>query len=380
MDRRQYLHLITASGVVGVAGCLGDDDSSGDTSSSTTNSTDEQSSEGDRVHELTDVAGRTVEVPTTPEGIVAVNPGALRLVAQFEATDLVVGVESDETDWRQEVPYNMTNPELSSQTVIGGQGGDAENIIAVEPDVVLSAGSQDELDTLEQQTGIPTVGVTSGQLIDLGEPLLESVWKIVGDALDRDERASELVAFLENVRNDLEERVAGADETPLESYVAGVSFRGGQGFEATRPRFAPFDLLGGANNVAADIEFSDIPHVTISAEQLIQWDPDVIFVDRTNLERVMNEIRENPAYADLTAVSEGNIHGLLPHAQYGLNHSNALINAYYVGSILYPDTFDDVSIETRADELYETLLGETVYEEVAAIDGEVGPVDVDEYL
>ena len=360
MDRRHFLAGATAGCVAAVAGCLSDDSSGG----------------GNR--EVTDLAGRTVSVPDEPASVAAVNAGSLRLLAQFEATDLVVGVENDETTWRQEIPYNAANPDLANETVVGGQGGEPETLIAEDPDVILSTGGSEELETLQERTSIPTVGLSTGQLMDIGEPLLSEVWELLGEVLAREERASQLQSFLDETTADLTERVENAEqaETPP-TYVTGVSFQGGQGFEATRPRFAPFDLLGGVDNVAADVGFDDIPHVTVSAESIIDWDPAFVFVDRANIDLVVNDIEQNTAYQNLTAIENGNVYGLLPNAQYGLNHSNALANAYAVGSVLYPDAFDDVSPGSRADDIYEALFGTQLYDEIAAIQGGFGQVELD---
>ncbi len=360
MERRQFLSSVSTGSAMFLAGCL----------------SNRASTEGDR--EVTDLAGRTVMVPDNPDSLVAVNPGSLRLVAHFNATELIVGVESDETAWRQEIPYNMANPSLRNEDVIGGQGGAAENIIAKDPDVILSTGGSEELETLQERTGIPTVGLSWGQLMDIGEPMLLEVWELVGDVLAREERASELHTFLDETTDDLTTRVENAEQ-PVRTgtYVTGVSFEGGQGFEATRPRFTPFELLDATTNVAGDISFSGIPHATVSAEQIIDWDPEIIFLDRHNLHLVMDDIEQNSTYQNLTAVENGDIYGLLPSYQYALNHSNALANAYAVGTVLYPDTFNAGELESRTNDIYEMLYGKRMYDEVAAIQGGFGQVELD---
>ena len=360
MDRRSLLSGVGSSLVAASAGCLGD-------STATVSGS-----------ELDDLTGRSVSVPDSLERIVAVGPGCLRLVVQLGAADLVVGVERDELEWRQEVPYNLATPSLSELEIIGGDGGDPEQIVALEPDLICSTGSTEAVETLADRTGLPVVGLTAGQLIDVDEPSLEDVWETAGEALDRGDRVSDLKTFLESVREDLRARVENAATTdPASIYATGISFQGGQGLESTRPRFEPFELLGEVDNVAAEVGENDVVHVTISPEQLLQWDPDLIVVDRTNVELIEADLAGTPAYRELTAVSEGEVYGLVPHAQYGVNHSSALANAYYVGSLLYPEAFADVEIERRADEIYEAILGRPIYDELVAIHGGFGRVDLD---
>lgn len=359
MDRRQFLGAVGTGVVTGIAGCVdAPPGGSGET-------------------EIVDLAGRTVMIPESPERIVAVGSGCLRLVVQLEATDTVVGVEHDETTWRREVPYNIAAPELSTTDVIGGNGGDPESIVAAEPDLICSTGASEELETLAERTGLPVVGLTTGQFIDLGEPLATEVWEIAGEALDRGDRANELIEFVEAASTDLRERIDSAgDADPPSTYVTGISFRGGQGLDSTRPLFAPFELLGDVHNVASDVGFDGVPHVTISPEQLLTWDPDVIFVDRTNVDLIEADLSETSAYRELSALQTGSVYGMLPHAQYGLNHTHALANAYGIGSVLYPDAFSDVDLDRRFDEIYEAVLGARIYDEIADIYGAFGRLDL----
>ena len=48
---------------------------------------------------VSDFLNRTVRVPRNLNRIVAIGPGALRLVVYLNATDLLVGVEQSEQNW-----------------------------------------------------------------------------------------------------------------------------------------------------------------------------------------------------------------------------------------------------------------------------------------
>lgn len=323
------------------------------------------------------MAGRTVAVPAEIEDLIAVGPGALRIIAQVGAVDRVVGIEESETTFLTEAPYNIAYPSIREKPVIGGDTISAEQIVAQEPDAVFSTSSQEELNTLQQQTGIPTIGIGTGELINIGAPLLEDVWSFIGRILDKEDETAEVVSFLEATKADYTERTADVSADDLPSvYIAAISFRGGQGFSATRPLFASFELLGEVNNVAADLDYEEIPHVTISPEQLLQWDPQIIFVDRGNLELVREDINKNPEYRELTAIQNGNVYGILPHAQYALNHGSILANTYYMGTVMYSEAFDDIAVEQRAKEIYGAIYGQPVYEKLVELYGGLEPIDL----
>lgn len=359
MSRRRVISAIGAGCAVGLAGCQ-----------------DASNGAGER-REVTDLADRTVEVPVDIEDVIAVGPGALRVLAQSGGADTVVGVEESETEWLTEVPYNMANPQLREQSVIGGRGGDAEQIVALEPDVLFSTGGHEELETLQERTGVATLGIGTGELIDIGAPMLEDVWGFIGEVLDLEETTDRMIEFLEDTRADYQDRTADVEEGEMPSvYITAISYRGGQGFDATRSLFASFELLERVNNVAGDLDYEGIPHVTVSREQLLDWDPEIVFVDQGNSDLVREDVQENPEYEELSAIQEGNVHGILPHAQYALNHGNILANTYYMGQVMYPYPFGGFEVEARADEVFEAIYDQPLYDDLAGIYGGLEPIDL----
>ena len=71
---------------------------------------------------ITDLTGREVEVPATVNSVVAIGPGALRLVVYAGGAPMVAGIEQFEQNSAVGRPYWLANPELAELPVIG-QGG-----------------------------------------------------------------------------------------------------------------------------------------------------------------------------------------------------------------------------------------------------------------
>ena len=46
------------------------------------------------------------------------------------------------------------------------------------------------------------------------------------------------------------------------------------------------------------------------------------------------------------------------------NVGTALADAYYIGKVLYPERFNDINPEEKADEIYTFLVGKPVYEQM----------------
>ena len=327
---------------------------------------------------LTDGAGREVEVPESVESIVCLNVGALRYTCYLQAQDLVVGVEDYEKEQSISRGYNYVNYELFADLPIVGNNGShyAEEIITADPDViVLASHDASEADNLQDTTGIPVVVVPgSDQMLD--ENAYETI-RLMGELYGKEERAQELTAYLDSVRADLEERTAGvAEEDKPTAYVGGVSYKGAHGFEGTEAQYGPFAAIHARN--LADETGQNGPF-DIDPEQVLAWDPDVIFLDYNGIDLINEDYASNPAfYEQLTAVQEGRVYSQISFRSSASNLDTALADTYYAASILYPEQFADINIEEKAAEIFELLLGTDFYEDLKAEGYEFGPLTLGE--
>lgn len=237
LSRRGLLSGLGASGVAVVAGCT---DMMGGERGDDGEPTETETEDGDAATtDVTDLSGRTVAVPPEVDEVVAVGPGALRMVAQSGGAEMVVGVEEAETQWLREVPYNMANPGLRDKPVIGGRGGDAEQIVALEPDVLFSTGGREELETLQERTDVPTLGIGTGELIDIGAPMLEDVWSFVGEVLVLEDVTDPMVSFLEETKADYLERTEGLEAGGCPASTSGASATAAARGSTRRGRCSP---------------------------------------------------------------------------------------------------------------------------------------------
>jgi iron complex transport system substrate-binding protein len=315
--------------------------------------------------EITDLAGRIVEVPEKVERIVAVGPGALRLVVYLNATEKVVGIEDAEAGAWEAIgrPYIMAHPELSDLPVIGKAGPNpvpnAEKIIEINPDVIFITGNPELAEDLQKKTGIPTVFISYGTSGGISEELVESL-RLMGEILDRESRSEEVVSFIESVNDDLMSRTKDITEKPS-VYAGAISFKGGHGIESTQADFPPF-LAVNVDNVAGEINKSGA--IFIDREKLLEWNPDIIFIDLGNIQLVKADYEKNSNfYNSLKAFEEGRVYGILPFNYYWTNIEIALADAYYIGKVVYPEAFDDINPEEKADEIFEFFVGEKLYDE-----------------
>jgi iron complex transport system substrate-binding protein len=329
---------------------------------------------------ITDAAGRQVTVPVEISRVICSGPGALRLLSYLGGQNRVVAVDDIEVkrgrfDAR---PYALANPQFKELPIFGEFRGfdNPELILALpqQPQLIFKTFATMGHDPVELQekTGIPTVVLEYGNLGTHRDRLVNSL-RIMGRILGEDERAEAVIAFFEAAINDLKTRTEGIPDTERPTcFVGGIAYRGPHGFRSTEPGYPPFMFVNAAN-MAYDKTLlgSASRQVTVAKEKLLQWDPDVLFLDLSTLQlggeaSGLWEIRNDPALKTLGAVQKRKVYGVLPYNWYTKNYGSVLANAYFIGKVLFPDHFKDVEPAAKADEINGFLVDEPVFNQMNA--------------
>lgn len=325
---------------------------------------------------VTDGFGRSVTAPSPPESVVCSGSGCLRYLVYLQAQDLVVGVDDIEKKEQEAEgrPYALAyGSKFKDLPLIGEFRGkdDPEKIISIGPDVVFKTGSTGtaygtsaaEADKLEDKTGIPVVAFPYGSLRDDAEKAeMYGGLRVMGEVLGKQDRAEEVIAYIDATMADLERRTGDIPEADQKSvYVGGISSAGAHGIISTEPAYPPF-LWVHAKNVATGLGTA---HADVAKEALVNWDPEYIFIDAgtTQMESggAVGELKNDAALAGLSAAKNGKVYGVLPYNFYNTNYETVLADAYFVGKTLYPDRFADVDPVKKADEIYTFFVGKPVF-------------------
>ena len=319
---------------------------------------------GNNTRKITDGAGREVQVPEKVESIVCVGVGALRYTCYMGAQDLVVGVEDCEKEAVISRLYNFVNIELFRDLPVTGTNGVPfpEEIIKVAPDViVMSKSASVDADDLQSKTGTPVV-VVPGSDTTLDQNCFDTI-RIMGQLYGLEDRAAALTEYLQGLQKDLEDRTKEIPESSKPTvYVGGVSFKGHHGFEGTEAGYGPFRLIG-AKNLADTTGQNGA--FNIDLEQVLSWDPDIIFVDFNGMKLIQEDYAKNPDfYNALTAMQQGKVYSQISFRSNASNLETALADAYYAACVIYPEQFADIDPVTKAGEIFEMLLGVNPYDEL----------------
>lgn len=330
---------------------------------------------------ITDIWGREVEIPTEVNSIICTGCGTLRLMCYAQAQDLVVGVEELEREITVKRPYSFVYGEEFKDLPIIGKGGAGgysafeEEIIKLKPDIIFSSYTNDSVEQLAEKTGIPVVAISYRS--NILDPNIEESMNIIGEVLGIEDRCSEVISVFEDAKKDLNDRTKDIpDEDKLKAYVGAVSFSGGHGFGGTYANYSPLQAINAIN--VAD-ETGEESAFEVDLEKVVSWNPDVIFLDISNMDLVNEDYKKKPEYFDsLSAIKDGKVYSTISYNWYTTNLELAFANSYYMGKILYPEQFADIDIAEKTDELCEKLLGKPIYADLQDIGYSFGEVTIGE--
>lgn len=313
---------------------------------------------------ITDALGREVEIPSTVERIVPLG-NTPRMIAYLQLADKVVGIsgiKADEVQPTQAYAYAYKDV-WADLPVVGTDAAGAtdyypEQIISVDPDVILCTYTAELADEIQGKTGIPVVAVPMGTLYGSD---YDQALRILGDVCGAEERAEEVIAYIRACLDDLSGRTEGVSADDKPSVLgAAATFKGKHGIEGVYVNYPVFTAIH-ANDVAEGPADGASAFV-VDKEQILGWDPDLIFLDAGNVGLVRDDMAKNPDFFErLSAFKSGSVYRYPNSSSYFSNVEIPIVNSYYVASLIYPEQFEDVSFEDKASEVFGFFLGDPDY-------------------
>lgn len=317
---------------------------------------------------ITDSTGRKVFIPDTVMSVIALKSGTMRLLSYMEVTHLVSHIEGSEQ--RRTVPYLFANPHLRDLPVIGaGNNYDTELLAAAQSDLIIATYlSGHEADRLQRITRKPVVLLDYGDLGSGLENLFESI-RLLGEIFHLGGRSDTLIGYISGTMEEAARRATMATEIPGWAYIGGVAYNGVHGITSTEPDYPPFRVLGVKHSAGEKIRkerSNALSHevLFIDPEQLIEWNPGVLFLDAAGQPIWEEEIARDVMRSSLSALKSGKVYTVLPYNWNTTNYENLLCNIWYVGSVLMPSAFGDIDYRTKSREIYLFFHGKDIWDEI----------------
>ena len=310
---------------------------------------------------VVDGLGREVEVPAKVETIVTLG-NASRMATYLGLADKMITVTSGDNNDSVVMAYGYYNHDIWADLPVCSSGGygeiNPEVIIEASPDVILCTFEEDIVANIEEQLGRKVVAAPQGTLFAED---YEHALRVFGEACGVSDRAETVIAFIQECLADLDSRTSSiADDNKPTALCAAATFRGGHGIAGVYANNAVFATVNAKDVTVGYIDAQK--GVEVDKEQVLEWNPDLIVLDASNLGLVENEYAEDPAFFEsLNAVKNGELYQWPNSTSNYTNVEIPLVNAYYIGSVMFPEAFADVDFETKAEEIFRFFLGHDGY-------------------
>ena len=313
---------------------------------------------------ITDQTGRQVTIPDKVDRVVVLQHQTLNLLVQMNATDKIVGLMAN---WKQQLgdSYARLAPELRQKATLGDLTHvDPEKLVALHPQVVFvtNYAPHEMIDSITA-LGIPVVAISlrhdqPGEKAKMNPTLddeemaydkgLREGITLIGEIVNKPAEAKALIEATDQGRKIVSDRLKDIpSEKRIRAYMANPELTTyGSG------KYTGLMMLhAGAVNVAAATVQG---FKTVSMEQVIAWDPQVIFV-QNRYPSVVNEINSSPQWQAIDAVKNHRVWLMPDYAKaWGYPMPEAMgIGEVWMAKKLYPQKFQDVDMNQLANRWYQ---------------------------
>ncbi len=335
---------------------------------------------------ITDLLGREVWVPSEVNRIAAIAGPTYEMVFMLGSADKIVMVKSGHTE---NYPLALlTNPALADCAGIAANPSSSVNIedyLEQDIDLVIYYDNEIELKKFDAVDMAAVVATKNTGLLDSLEEVkaqtiddfiinLTTPLRILSEALGTEEAAGEYEAWKAYCDEKLRmvyERTRDLTEEERQTVYWGNTW--GEEIRSTyalKNRYYEIYLAGGT--LIGPEENSNFPEVT--AEQLYDWDPDVILVDNHGgvPDLVMKSMyKENSKWSTLSAVKNQELHRIPAGVFFLDKGSTTTLLVLWMAKILHPDLFEDVDLIEEVKYYYQEFYEYELTDEQAqnVIDG-----------
>lgn len=301
---------------------------------------------------ITDMVGRTVQMPASVGNVVAISP-PMTTVIYMIAPEKLTAVNFQWTD--DELKYIPS--QYAGLPVVGGwygtQDGSYEEFIASEPDMVIESideGGDGDLATVQERQDkfgeIPVVAVNDTTDVEK----VDGSITFIGDVLGAQDNAKKLTDFNDKYLNIVHQKSGQITDKKTVYYAQGND--GLQTNPSNSTHGQLIDLVGGENVANSLAQGNTTSGIQVSMEQIIKWNPDVIITTNPDF---YGKVYDNPNWAGITAVKNHDVY-LSPQSPFKWFDrpvgANMIIGVPWTAKCIYPDQYQDIDMVSTTQEFY----------------------------
>lgn len=307
---------------------------------------------------FTDSLGREVEVPAEISRIVPTGPLA-QIILYAIAPDMFVGLAAKwDSSAEGIVPEAYLNLPYFGQ-LYNSANLNVEALALADPQIIIDIGQTmstgaEDMDTLQSQTGIPTVFV-SASLQDMPE-----TFRTLGALLGREEKAEELAQFCERVYS----RTVSIVEQVGDRKVNALYVLGEEGLNVLARNSYHSELIDMLTNNLAEVDSpsSKGSGNEVTLEQIALWNPDFILFAP---DAIYDTVAGMDTWSEISAIANGK-YIKVPEGPHNWMGTPPAVQRYlgliWLTAQLYPD-YCDYDAKAEILEYYELFYGCKLTEE-----------------
>lgn len=305
---------------------------------------------------VTDEAGRTTEVPDSPNRILITNiyPLPSVLTLYLNSAEKIVGIHPSSMAAAQNGLLSEIYPNITKANTDFMKGNilNIESVINLKPDVVLvNAADKQSLSKLEA-AGIPTVSFsTSAQKYDAIQTYKS--WIRTLDELFPDHaKADKAANYAENVKALIEERTQSIAPQVRKKVLWIYQNQNNKITTSGKNFFGQYwaDAVG-AKNVSESIP-AKTANAQINMEQIYSWNPEVILITNFTPDTPENLIKD-PQWAPINAIKNKEVYKLpLGFYRTYTPSADSPVLLYWLAKKIYSEQFKDIDLNNEARKYY----------------------------
>jgi iron complex transport system substrate-binding protein len=302
-----------------------------------------------------DLAGRELTLPQNPRRLATFVGPTPEKILLLGAADRVVGKNAYAVagPWALEVYPRFKDMALFSNPM----DPNVEELIALNPDIIYYWGMPEQIAKMES-AGLTVVVTqltsnnpsTTDEFIEFQKREVDVIAGSIGGD-DVKDRAAKWNGYFDEKVKLIGDRTKNLPPSERKKVYFGCSDDGLECFSKNSyPQFI-VELAGGTF-VAK--ETSEEVNTTVTLEQIIQWDPDLIIMGRTGS---TDGVTKDARWSEISAVRGGNV--ILPPdgVMFWDYSSECVLLMQFIAKTLYPDLFRDIDMVRETTEYYKTFYG-----------------------
>ena len=304
-------------------------------------------SAADSARSITDMQGVKVSVPEKVEKIAALWHANNEIILALGGMDKVVATTDQikNNKW-----FALVYPKLKNLTAaLNGKDLQIEELVKLAPDVIVVSNKNYQDELIKN-------GFSAVNLIFRDYPDMEKSIYATAEVIGTDKARAMADKLTKNIQDNTKFATDRTKSIPDAKRPKVLHLLGGANLlkvDGTKTIINTWiNLAGGKNAVSKEGSM-----IELTAEEIVNANPDIIIVGGTDTDEQIKAIKENPAYSGSNAVKNGKVYGN-PKGVFGWDRYGAesVLQILWAAKTIQPDLFKDLDMKAKTKEFYKEFL------------------------